>query len=104
MLELSCEQLYMACVDSESSTTLGSAEGPTDPPWDGEPTTEIAKPATEDIFADLARRLADADVLRVIGTEWLSGAAFGGRVDALLDAYRERGGRVELSGSVVVDS
>lgn len=103
-LELSCEHLYMAFVDAESAAAPVAEDGLGDPPWDGEPPTEIARPTTDEIFDGLARRLAKADVLRLVGTEWLSDAAFRARVKGVVEAYRERGGRVERSGSVGVAS
>jgi hypothetical protein len=94
VLELSCERLYMRYVDALASTDLGGATE-AGAGWSGEPPTAIAVPTTVELFADLERRLTDADVLRVLGREWLAGGDFRREVEARIEAFRRQGGRVE---------
>jgi len=70
---LSCEQLYMRYVDAE---------------LDG---SESA------LFADLDRDLRDATTLRLTDTAWLARRDLKLQLDAVIIAFRKRGGRVEAS-------
>jgi hypothetical protein len=64
--------------------------------WEGagEPPLEIAAPSAADLFAELERRLASANVLRVLDPEWLAEPELRREVEARLEAFRARGGRV----------
>ena len=93
-VDLSCERLYMLYVDArnaESSDTPDALETP-----GGEPPARFEMRTTRQLFDDLARDLIDADVLRVTHTEWLAADDFKREVDALVDAVRARGMRVEM--------
>jgi hypothetical protein len=102
-LELSCERLYMAYVDAESGAR-GASGAAAEAPWEGEPPTEIDTPTTDDVFRELERRLAAVDRLRVTGTEWLAGASLRGRLEHVINAFRARGGRVDMPDSAGVSS
>jgi hypothetical protein len=104
VLELSCERLYMAYVDAESAAATGPRDGPADLPWAGEPPTEIGLQTTTEVFAELDRRLAVADALYMVATDWLSDAGFRARVERAVEAFRRRGGRVERSGQATAAS
>ena len=100
ILELSCERLYMRYVDARSG--IGRAGEPqafdtNRRPWEGEPPLKIETPTTRELFAALERELAGADVLRVREADWLSSEEFGREVEAHVEAFRRRGGRVEFA-------
>jgi len=98
VLELSCERLYMQWVDARAGLGMdepSSESEPHAPDWDGEPPLDIIVPSTEELFAELERRLSDAHVLKVVGREWLAGEDFRSEVESHIEAFRRRGGRVE---------
>ena len=102
VLELSCERLYMRYADAESGAGRAQLSGvcAEDPePCEGEPPTEIVTTTTSQLFAELERELSGADVLRVLERDWLAGEAFQREVEARVDAFRRRGGRVEYPAS-----
>ena len=41
--------------------------------------------------------MAQADVLKVLDYDWVMGDEFGPAVEARVEAFRDRGGRVEFS-------
>ena len=99
IVELSCERLYMRYVDARSGIGRpGESQAfDTNPrAWEGEPPTEIETPTTSELFDALERELAGADVLQVREANWLSGEEFGQQVEARVEAFRRRGGRVEF--------
>jgi len=103
ILELSCEPLYMRYVDARSGIGALGDSGDSEPDADfrpGEPPTEVDLPTTGQLFGELERQLAEADELRVFGRDWLSGGAFGREVEARVEAFRRRGGRVEFGDEV----
>ena len=101
VLELSCERLYMRYADASSGAgrakeSVVSSEAE---PWEGEPPTEIVTPTTSELFDELERELSVADVLHVLDLDWLTGEAFRREVEARVDAFRRRGGRVKYLAS-----
>jgi len=99
VVELSCEGLYMQYVDARSNARRRNESGHDSgklPSWETEPPTEVETPTTSELFEKLERKLAGADVLRVHGRDWLTGEKFTRRVEACLEAFRRRGGRVEF--------
>ena len=101
ILELSCERLYMRYVDARAGIGRRLEDsGKIDaelPSWTGEPPTQIDIPTTATLFEELERELADADVLRVRGHDWLADEEFGREVEARVEAFRCRGGHVKSS-------
>ena len=98
--ELSCERLYMHY--QHSSVTMRSAGSATSDAGglgDGEPPTVFAERTTQQLFRDVDHELRRADVLRVRETHWLAVDAFRRDVEALLAAFRRRGGRVEYGAT-----
>ena len=97
VFELACERLYMRYLDtrrpSPQATTL-------DDYWLGEPEPHLISATTRDLVDGLRRDLAGADVLRVVGQQWLTDADLRRDVDALVAAVRATGGRVEFVASV----
>jgi uncharacterized protein YecT (DUF1311 family) len=71
IVTVSCEQLYMRFVDAELNESV---------------------PA---LFDDLERQLQSASIVRLTGTAWLARPDLKRRLDAVLHAFRSRGGVVE---------
>lgn len=100
VLELSCERLYMRWADARSGvgspiTSQSEPSGDGTQPWDGEPPTEIVTMTTADLLAELEHELTRADVLIVLGHDWLSDPDFRRDVESRIEMFRARGGRVE---------
>ncbi len=94
--ELSCQRLYMRVTD----TRRANPADPDPTPGDGEPPAVFEAPTIEQVFADLDRDLREVDSLRVIDVAWLeSSRDLKRRLDEVLDAFRSRGGRVEIHRS-----
>jgi osmotically-inducible protein OsmY len=95
----------MRYVDAQSSAGRSPAgrspAGVPDEPqsWEGEPPTEIETPTLGELFEELDRELSRADVLRVHDREWLADGVFRVEVEARVEAFRSRGGRVEFRDS-----
>ena len=91
-VELSCERLYMHYRDAQI------AELPPDAPLDdgGEPPARFDRSSPRQLFDALAIELRDVNVLRVTQTEWLAADDFRREVEALADALRTKGARVEF--------
>ena len=68
---LSCEALFMRFTDAEDAGTL------------------------DQLFANLARDLAQVRSVTLVDRSWLSRDVLRARVDEVLAAFRARGGRVE---------
>jgi hypothetical protein len=94
IVELSCERLYMRCLDARAAAA-GAEAASGDDGWQGEPPAQLAMPTAQQLLDDLSRALATADVVRVCEPEWLSAEGFGDEVEYMLAAVRGRGGRVE---------
>ena len=97
VIELSCERLYMHYQQADVALR--------DPAPDACELPEEELPAlfvkrnTQELFDGLDRELREADVLRVVDTEWLGVDAFRQDVEVLFAAFRRRGGRVEYHRS-----
>ena len=91
--ELSCERLYM-----HYQQTGASSPDPTPDAWElseEEPPALFVERTTQELLDCVDRDLREADVLRVVDTEWLAVDAFRHDVEALFATFRRRGGRVE---------
>jgi len=84
----------MRWIDARSRTRAATAHEDTTLEA-GEPPTRIAAETAADLLEELDRRLAGADVVRVADREWLQEDELRRRVDAALEAFERRGGRVE---------
>jgi hypothetical protein len=94
VLELSCERLHVRWVDALGrSARTGSGDGRA--PEGGEPPTRVAAETTDDLLAELDERLRAADVLRVVGDEWLQGDDLHRSMRERIASFEGRGGRVE---------
>ena len=67
---------------------------------DDEPTAVFDERTTQALFSEVGRQLRDADILRVVETEWLAVDGFRRDVEDLLATFRRRGGRVECVSHV----
>ncbi|HET9947674.1 MAG TPA: hypothetical protein VFQ22_01995 [Longimicrobiales bacterium] len=99
VLELSCERLYTRFVDAQAAAGMEQVAGELPAAaWEegtGEPPLDVRVPSPEELLAELERGLAQADVLRVRGREWLAVEDFRRALEPRLEAFRRRGGRVE---------
>jgi len=68
---LSCERLYMRYLDARSDGTI------------------------RELFDRLAGDLRGVTVVRLTDTSWLSRADLKAQLDAVLDAFRANGGRID---------
>jgi hypothetical protein len=94
VVELSCERLHMRWVDARGRAHAATADEESMLEAD-EPPTRIATETAADLFDELDRQLASADVARVVGREWLQPDELRQRVDTAIEAVERRGGRVE---------
>jgi hypothetical protein len=93
VFELPCERLYMQYVDARRPRAQSLPAQPDD--WLGEPEAQFDMRSACDLFDALARELGAADVVRVVGREWLADDELKQEVERLIAAFVERGGRVE---------
>jgi hypothetical protein len=92
-VELSCERLYMRCLDTQ---VTGPHPGdPADWEEPGEPPAAFAEHTRQQLFDDLNRALLEVDVLRVVDSQWLVGD-LRHDFDHLIDVFRARGGNVQI--------
>ena len=97
VVELSCERLYMRCLDTQ--VTGQPNEEPADSaetsPWGGEPPARFSERTPQHVLEELNRELRDVEVLRVVGSQWLAGDLLRD-FEHLIAMFRARGGRVEI--------
>ena len=67
-----------------------------DEPWEGEPAAVLSRRTPADLIQELEGDLSRADVLRIVDRQWLASEEIGQHVEALVVAFRERGGLVEF--------
>jgi len=96
VVDLSCERLYMHVLDAQ--LTCEPREQPADDvSWCGEPATVFQERAPAQLFDEIDRDLNGVDVLRISGAGWLASDALNGRLEGILERFRARGGRVEIT-------
>ncbi len=95
VVEVSCHALFMRLADA------GIETGPQEAwePWMGEPPAVFERASVEDLIGGFERELSDANVLRLLDSEWLEHMPLATRLHAAIAAFRERGGLVEVSGA-----
>jgi hypothetical protein len=93
VFELPCERLYMRFVDLRRPPPTSTSAPPDY--WLGEPDAQFDVRTPHDLFEALARELSAADVVRVVGQEWLADTELKQEVERLMAAFAERGGRVQ---------
>ena len=91
--ELSCERLYMRAVDTRLVSAAGASVSET---WGAEPDAVFDERTVDQLFADLASDLGDADVVRLLEPSWITLPEVKDRLDHVLAGFRSRGGRVEV--------
>lgn len=94
VLELSCRTVFMRCADAGTASE-GGAEPDVHEPWMGEPAPRLHRRSAADIFDAIEQELRDVRILRLIDPEWLDSIEGAGRIEAIIDGFRERGGIVE---------
>jgi hypothetical protein len=94
VFDLRCERLYMQYVDIRRPRADGP---PVQDYWLGEPEPEYEERGAEELFEGLANELRAADVLRIVGSNWLTDDELKRQVAKMVDAFRARGGRVEVA-------
>lgn len=97
VLELSCRTLFMRCSDAGAGAPPGSGEGDLEAhePWMGEPAPRLQRRSATAIIDAIEDELRDTQVLRLLDPEWLDSIEGSARLEAIVDAFRERGGIVE---------
>jgi hypothetical protein len=95
VIDINCERLHMSYLD------LHAAAEPA-PATDGlsfeEPPATRPHREVDDWMRDLESQLQDADVIRVVGAEWLRPDALRQLVEAMLQRLVQRGARIERAG------
>ena len=110
VVELSCERLYMRCLDTQvtggqrnesadsgvpsAAPALGCGSAETSP-WGGEPPARFPERTPQQVFEELDRELREVEVLRVVDSQWLVGD-LRRDFENLIALFRARGGRVEI--------
>ena len=72
-------------------------------PGMGEPPAVIHRRSAEDLVESLERDLVDAQVLRLLEPEWLENMPGASRIQAVIAAFRARGGVVEYAAHYAGD-
>jgi hypothetical protein len=93
VFELPCERLYMQYLDARQPRVASTSAQPDY--WLGEPEARFDVRSARDLFDALARELGTAEVVRVVGREWLADDQLKQEVERLIAAFVDRGGRVE---------
>jgi hypothetical protein len=96
VLELSCDSRYMHYQDARSGAARRQVSNHDDATQPRESRRGFDTPKPSELFAELEQRLAEADELRVLECDWLDGGDFGREVRARIEAFRRRGGHIEL--------
>jgi hypothetical protein len=94
IVELSGQRLYMHLLDAALTCTPNG--GGEDAAWGGESAAAFERRTPEQVFDEIDRDLEQADVLRINEPGWLAADDVSRRVDAVIDRFRARGGRVEI--------
>jgi hypothetical protein len=92
ILELSCRMLFMRCSDA----AIGAPTAEEYEQSVGEPPAVLTRRTPSEMFEEIARDLRDVQVLRLVEPEWLENIPGGARFQTMLDAFRARGGRIEI--------
>jgi hypothetical protein len=93
VFELPCERLFMQYVDRQRQNAALTTAGPES--WLGEPEARYDVGSVGELLAGLEAELGSAEVVRVVGREWLADEGLRRAVDRLLTEMITRGGRVE---------
>jgi hypothetical protein len=91
VLELSCQALFMRASDA----TIESGPEEEWTPSMGEPPAVFHRRSTDELIDSFEMDLRDAQVLRLVGAEWLDNMAGAARIQKVIAAFRAHGGIVE---------
>jgi hypothetical protein len=96
--DLWCGRLYMRYLEASGGEPedFDQLRNRLDADLSYEPVPAPAGGGARQLFERLESDLREVDVLRVRETDWLTGDDLRGRLDAVLQAFRARGGRVEF--------
>ena len=99
IMTLSCQRLYMAYAGARNQPgTLATDQSSNDGDWwSGEPPLEVAALPVKQLFGDLEKETARADVLVLTGREWMQEDDFSCFVAMLLEKFRIQGGEIRYS-------
>jgi hypothetical protein len=65
-------------------------------PWMGEPPPVIHRRSADDLLEAFEQDLREVRVLRLLDAEWLANIEGAPRIEAAINAFRARGGVVEM--------
>lgn len=95
VVELSCQRLYMRCLDARMTGAEPTEDGEAPDPWGHEPAAVLERRTSEQIFQEIAYGLDQADVLKLVDREWIRDSDLSARLDRVIAAFTARGGCVE---------
>ena len=99
VVDVPCERLYMRYLDTQRPRRSGTVQ---DDYFLGEPEPDYAMPSARELFDGLSEDLRGADMVRVIGQQWLADPEFRREVNDLLVRFQACGGRIEFVSSDAV--
>lgn len=94
VVELSCQRLYMRCLDAQMTGVEPTEDGDAPDPWSHEPAAALERRTAAQIFEEIAFGLSEADVLKLVDREWIRDPVVSARLEALIADFTARGGRV----------
>ena len=95
IVELSCQRLFMRCLDAQMTGPEPTEDGDAPDRWNHEPPAILERRTAAQIFDEIAFGLSEADVLKLVDREWIRDPAINARLDALVADFTARGGRVD---------
>jgi hypothetical protein len=94
--ELSCERLFLQCLDTQATAPGEDLDGSVgESPCDDEPPASFIGRSREQLFEALGEELREVEVLKVVNSHWLVGD-LRQDFDRLIAGFCARGGRVEI--------
>ena len=94
IVELSCQRLYMRCLDAQITGVEPTEDGDVLDPWANEPAAVLEQRTAAQIFEEIAFGLSEADVLKLVDREWIRDPEMNARLETLIADFTGRGGRV----------
>lgn len=89
----------MRVLDADAVSGSGAGSILDHEPWMGEPPTDFDLPSGDSLIDQVEADLQSVDVLRVLDREWLEPSGLADRIEPVLAAFRQRGGRIEFGRS-----
>ena len=94
IIELSCQRLYMRCLDALMTGAEPTEDGEAPDLWSHEPPAVLERRTAAQIFEEIAFGLREADVLKLVDREWIRDPDMNARLEALIADFTSHGGRV----------